>query len=270
MGISTICILFIAINQHPKYPVIICANRDEFHQRPTQAMHFWQDENIIAGKDLQAGGTWLGTKEKIDQIFKFSALTNYRQVDTNKSATQSGTKVPPPSRGELVLKALKQEQTDVKRYLDKHSYLYEGFNLIYGDIDGINTRLFCFDSKQQRQHNLDAGFHSICNGALDDIWPKMARGKTLLEHYIKQTADINIAHLFELMKDSTQASQHLLPNTGVPLEWEQRLSSIFIQSPEYGTRSTTILTSDADKNLNVYQQEYNADGELHNNVIFRR
>jgi uncharacterized protein with NRDE domain len=234
-------------------------------------MHLWSEKNIIAGKDLKAGGTWLGvTSEKINNTYKFSALTNYRQKDAQQSESMSGAKVTPPSRGELVIKALTEEPPILNSYLQSQSHHYQGFNLIHGDVSADETQLFCFASKQECQHKLTAGFHSICNGALDDIWPKMARGKNLLEDYVKQTSDIDVERLFSLMQDNTVAPDELLPCTGIPLEWEKKLSSIFIKSSDYGTRSTTILTLDTDNTMQLYQKEYNALGLFENEITFLR
>ena len=157
------CILFFAIKKHPKYPVIICANRDEFHQRSTQAMHWWpvkdRQSPILAGKDLQAGGTWLG----LNKQGRFSALTNFRQpqlFDQNKQ-----------SRGDLVLQALTKKDDVMTKLLEQSAHRYNGFNLVFGQLN----HLTCFDSVSQKHQKLTAGFHSLCNGALDDVWPKMAQ-----------------------------------------------------------------------------------------------
>jgi uncharacterized protein with NRDE domain len=250
------CILFFAIKQHPKYPVIICANRDEFHQRPTQSMHWWPKNNllaseVLAGKDLQAGGTWLG----LDRQGRFSALTNFRQpdlIDNNKQ-----------SRGELVLQALAQHDEEMTKKLAKSSHDYNGFNLVFGPLD----KLICFDSVSQKQQVLDAGFHSLCNGALDDIWPKMALGQTKLAEAIKDHS-LDIEQLFILMKNNQKAQTEHLPKTGVPLNWEQLLSSIFIISPEYGTRTTNIITLDDEGKISIYDQSYNEQGECINKQSF--
>lgn len=244
------CILFFAIKQHPQYPLIICANRDEFHQRPTQAMHWWPEQdkhpNILAGKDLQAGGTWLG----LNQQGRFSALTNFRQphlIDKDKQ-----------SRGDLVLQALAKEDDQMAMQLKKSSSQYNGFNLVFGQLDN----LVCFDSVSLKQQPLTTGFHSLCNGALDDIWPKMALGQTQLAHAICASAEqtLNIDKLFNLMQNSQQAQTQHLPKTGVPLDWEQLLSSIFIISPAYGTRTTNIITQDKDGNIAIYDRSYNNKG----------
>jgi len=244
------CILFFAINQHPKYPVIICANRDEFHQRPTQMMHWWPEHDnqspILAGKDLQAGGTWLG----LNQLGRFSALTNYRQPQLFDQQKRS--------RGELVLQALEQSDEKITTLLDKSASHYNGFNLVFGQLN----KLTCFDSVSKMQQPLTTGFHSLCNGALDDVWPKMALGQTQLADAIGAAVDhaLNIDELFALMQNGQQAERQNLPKTGVPLDWEQLLSSIFIVSPQYGTRTTNIITQDTKGNISIYDRSYNDQG----------
>jgi len=244
------CILFFAIKQHPKYPVIICANRDEFHQRPAQSMHWWPEKEnqaaILAGKDLQAGGTWLG----LNKQGRFSALTNFRQpqlLDKNKQ-----------SRGDLVLQALAKQDDVITTQLEQSAHHYNGFNLVFGQLSDLT----CFDSVSQKQQKLTAGFHSLCNGALDDIWPKMALGQTQLSNAINSFAkhSLNIDKLFDLMQNGQQAHIECLPETGLSLEWEQLLSSIFIVSPQYGTRTTNIITQDNEGNISVYDQTYNEQG----------
>jgi len=243
------CILFFAIKQHPKYPVIICANRDEFHQRPTKPMHWWPENDLVtgdvlAGKDLQAGGTWLGLNKK----GRFSALTNFRQPDLIDQDKQS--------RGDLVLQALTHQDDEMTKKLAASSNLYNGFNLVFGQLN----KLMCFDSVSQKQQQLTPGFHSLCNGALDDIWPKMALGQEKLAAAITDNS-LGIEQLFTLMKSNQQAQIEHLPQTGLPLNWEQLLSSIFIMSPEYGTRTTNIITLDNEGKIAVYDQSYNEQGQ---------
>ena len=243
------CILFFALNQHPDYPVIICANRDEFHQRPTRAMHFWDTPNILAGKDLVAGGTWLGLTPQ----GRFSALTNYRQpteFDTTKK-----------SRGELVIQSLLKTDQEVNLLLNENSTHYNGFNLVYGQLDNLHY----FDSVNKQCKKLPSGVHSLCNGALDDIWPKMAIGQnkltSLITKYAKNSSPIVSEELFTLMKNSEQVNAAQLPNTGISPQWEQLLSAIFIVSPEYGTRTTTIIMQNNYEELTIEDRSYNALGQ---------
>jgi uncharacterized protein with NRDE domain len=244
------CILFFAIEQHPNYPVIICANRDEFHARPTQTMHFWENEKILAGKDLQAGGTWLGLSPQ----GRFSALTNFRQLPLKTETVKS--------RGDLVIQALTKISNQTAKELPEISADYQGFNLIYGQLNNLH----CFDSINQTFHPIDKGIHSICNGALDDIWPKMALGQQQLTDEIQANAledkSLNIEQLFSLMSNEQQALDNQLPRTGIPQNLEQLLSSIFITSAEYGTRTTTIITQNLQGNIDVYNRDYDQKGNM--------
>ncbi|MCF1428917.1 MAG: NRDE family protein [Shewanella sp.] len=238
------CILFIAQNRHPDYPLIICANRDEFHHRATQYMHKWPGNNgITAGKDLKAGGTWLGFNAQGE----VSALTNIRDL----SAIQEDRL----SRGELVLKALKGELSD--DWLKQHSDSYNPFNLLYEQ----QNQLYVFNSRSKESTLISDGFHAVSNGDLDDIWPKMAKGKMALEQAIVSHSQITPESLLPMMLDQTLPPQDSLPNTGVSLEWERRLSSIFICHPEYGTRSTSILLWHRSGNLECLELRYNPKGK---------
>jgi len=239
------CILFIAIEQHPKYPLIICANRDEFHQRPTEAMHVWQHPKILAGKDLQAGGTWLGLSPQ----GKFAALTNFRKLPLSEKAKKS--------RGDLVLQVLASTENNLPDGISQQKNQYHGFNLIHGSLN----HLYCYDSVNNKRKQLSKGVHSICNGALDDLWPKMLRGEKLLTDIIHLQEDISIDGLFDLMANDKQALANLLPETGLSEAWEQLLSAIFIVSPTYGTRTTTIITKNNRGSVEVYDRSYAPSGK---------
>ncbi|NKF52554.1 NRDE family protein [Shewanella sp. WXL01] len=239
------CILFIAVDTHPKYPLIVCANRDEFHHRPTQAAQYWQadntDKRILAGRDLQAGGTWLGVSE----TGQFAGLTNIRTAQAETHLR---------SRGELVVNAL-VHQLD-HQWLTEHAALYSPFNLIYEQ----QQTLFCFNSQQQTSIPLTKGFHAISNGALDEKWPKMAKGEQALEQLIKQQGELDINQLIEIMLDNSTAKDELLPQTGISLEWERLLSSIFIKHAEYGTRSTSVLLRDKCGSCSFTERRYDGKG----------
>ncbi|AQS40602.1 hypothetical protein Sps_05539 [Shewanella psychrophila] len=239
------CILFIALNKHPKYPLIVCANRDEFHHRPTEQAHFWQPNNeILAGKDLEAGGTWLG----INRRGGFAALTNLRDPLRQQSEMRS--------RGELVLKSLEAHSQITPDWLKEHGSHYNPFNLIYGDV----SKLYCFNSIANSLTRLDSGFHSISNGALDDIWPKMSRGTQALQASISSCEEPDIDTLLTIMKDETRAEDTELPQTGIGLEWERLLSSIYIKHEEYGTRSTSIMLQDNAGNSRFVEVRYDGKG----------
>ncbi len=241
------CILFLSINQHPDYPLIICANRDEFHQRPTKGAHFWQQyPDILAGKDLQAGGTWLG----INKAGYFAAITNIR----TGNRPDAGKK----SRGELVTLALKTNSIINKAWLQHYSYQYNPFNLIYGTLNNLS----CFNSNSNNQTPLTDGFHAISNGTMDDRWPKMVNGVKQLESLVQSKEPCDRSKFLSILQNKRTADERALPNTGVPLSWERLLSSIFICSEDYGTRSSTIILQQSDKAIDFYETEYNQGGRV--------
>jgi len=239
------CILFVAIDAHPDYPLIVCANRDEFHHRATEPAYRWATTPAIyAGQDKQAGGTWLG----VNELGQFAGLTNIRVLDQ-----QDGVR----SRGELVVNALCTDEI-TPQWLSEHAINYNPFNLVFQQHDG----LYCFNSKTLQTTKLSSGFHAVSNGALDDVWPKMAKGQQALQRYINQTAEPDIEDLRALMLDTSQPEDHALPKTGVSLEWERRLSSIFIQHDEYGTRSTSIMLKHRNGQITFSETRY--DGKARN------
>lgn len=238
------CILFVAINAHPQYPLIICANRDEFHHRPTAPAHFWlPEQTLLAGKDMQAGGTWFGVNKR-GQI---AGVTNLRLPLNSQQAMRS--------RGELITKALSSSSLISPNWLFEHCDDYLPFNLVFGQ----GTDLYCFNSMSRETVKLTNGFHAISNGALDDIWPKMAKGQQALETLINQSQEINPQALIQLMRDDSLPKDSDLPNTGVGLEWERRLAAIYIRHPDYGTRSTSILLQDT-RGIHFTEVRYDGKG----------
>jgi len=239
------CILFLAIRQHTEHPVIICANRDEFHDRPTQAAHYWESiPDMLAGKDLRAGGSWLG----INRAGRFAAVTNIRTGNSPESERRS--------RGELVTLALQEGSTMSKVWLNQNSDNYNPFNLIYGSLD----KLTCFNSVSKKESPLTKGFYAISNGSINDKWPKMARGEKQLEAVVHCDSKIDQDELLRILTDRSQAETDTLPETGIPVEWEQLLSSIFICSSKYGTRSSNIIVQNTDKSIVFSEVRYDEQG----------
>ncbi|WP_394204230.1 NRDE family protein [Shewanella waksmanii] len=243
------CILFVAYQVHPDYPLIVCANRDEFHHRPTQGLHQWQQpQGIIAGKDLEAGGTWLG----INQRSQFAALTNIRMPQLQQQDMRS--------RGDLVLQALDDTHPLDSQWLQANSQQYNPFNLVFEQ----NQQLQCYNSVNQTTTALSSGFHAVSNGELDDVWPKMAKGTQALQRYVNQLLEDktapNMLQLSALMKDETLAEDSELPQTGVALEWERLLSAIYIKHPEYGTRATSIVLRHRSGQMQIMELRFDGKG----------
>lgn len=238
------CIIFVALKQHPHYPLIIAANRDEFYQRPTQASHWWQTSPaMLAGKDLSAGGTWMG----VTMSGKIAALTNIR--NPNREHPQAR------SRGELVLNYLLDDKTDdaVMHQLEASRNAYNGYNLLFGHFGHLQV----YNNHNNSLTTLSPGFHGLSNAELNTPWPKLHRGLSALSDYIRRHEAVLPDDLFSLLCDNTPAPMNELPDTGVPREWEHRLSSIFIRSADYGTRSSTLLLVDNALNVSWMAREFN-------------
>ncbi|TRY32375.1 NRDE family protein [Aliiglaciecola sp. M165] len=242
------CILFIAVQQHPQYPLIIAANRDEFHNRPTLQSNFWQKHpQLLAGKDLKAGGTWMG----ITKGGKLSALTNVR--DPQKVMPDATT------RGELVTHYLLSDvhKTDYLKTLRRTKDNYNGYNLLFGEWNN----LWVYNNHTDKMNKLSNGVFGLSNADLDSPWPKINQGVAQLKAHSQQNGPIETDKLFDILLNQTQSSDELLPQTGVPIEWERKLSSVFIQSEEYGTRSATLLLVDNQHKVTWLEHTFNPQGK---------
>ena len=221
------CLIVFAWKLIPECPLIMAANRDEFFSRPALAAGWWEDNpDIYAGRDLQAGGTWLG----INRHGRFAALTNIRNGSQRRTDTRS--------RGELVAGFLKSDQgaedylAGVRELADQ----YNGFNLLVGD----GGELFCLSNEGDTSPRaLEPGIYGLSNGSLDTPWPKVLRAKAQFASLLCQGAPDD--EYFEMLSDTTRAADSRLPDTGVSLEWERLLSPICIDSEDYGTRASTLL-----------------------------
>lgn len=226
------CLILIAYRYHPRYPLLVAANRDEFHDRPTAPLGFWEDiPQIVAGRDLKEGGAWMG----IDRTGRFAAITNYR--DPSRVLPDA------PSRGHLVSDFLRSAEP-ARVYLDRlasKASAYNGFNLVLGDAGG----LFYYSNRGGELRALAPGLYGLSNHLLDTPWPKLERGRRALRQLLDRQPDPTLDELLELLTDRALAPDSDLPHTGVPLEWERWLSPIFIAAPGYGTRSSTALRINA-------------------------
>ncbi len=241
------CLVLIALNSHPDYALIVAANRDEFYDRPTAPAGFWEDvPAVLAGRDLKAGGTWLG----IDRRGRFAAVTNYRQGRREPDA--------PRSRGRLVSDFLTADlgpAAHIER-VAADAGLYNGFNLIAGDAH----ELLYYSNREGRVRVLAPGVYGLSNHLLDTAWPKVTSTKSALDALLKNDAAELIPGLFALLADRRQAADHLLPRTGVSPEWERLLSSAFIVSDGYGTRSSTVVLVGRNDRLVFVERAFGSGG----------
>lgn len=226
------CLILIAYRYRSDYPLVVAANRDEFHERPTAPLAAWDDApQVVAGRDLQAGGTWLG----ITRTGRFAALTNYR--DPGRQTPNA------PSRGRLTGDYLRGDEP-ARLYLERLSRRgddYNGFNLLVGDAEG----LFYYANYSGKPRPLEPGVHGLSNRFLNTPWPKVRRGCAALRQSLARRTAPDPDALLELLTDRALAPDAELPQTGVPLEWERWLSPLFIDAPGYGTRASTVLTVDS-------------------------
>lgn len=240
------CLAVLAFDVHPRFAVVIAANRDEFHARPCEPAAWW-DEGWLAGRDLKAGGTWLG----VTREGRYALLTNVRDPSRKNNPVA-------PSRGLLVPQvlaaagpipaALERARIDGARH--------NGFNLLAGTRDEAAWT----SNHAERSSTLAAGLYGLSNAQLDVPWPKVERTKAVLVRWVGEGNEDPSA-LFAALGDRTLAPDAALPSTGVTLDWERRLSAPFIQSDAYGTRSSTVLTIDRDGDVRFIERSFDANGD---------
>lgn len=240
------CLILLALDTHPDYALVLAANRDEFYDRPTAGAAFWEEAPwVLAGRDLRAGGTWLG----IDRRGRLAAVTNYRQGLRETAA--------PRSRGHLVSEYLigqSDGRTHVEQ-VEREAARYNGFNLIAGDP----AALFYFSNREGRIRALGPGVYGLSNHLLDSPWPKVTAGKSGLSALLSGGEQL-LPSLFALLSDRGQAADDLLPRTGVSPEWERLLSAAFIATPGYGTRSSTVVLVGRDRRVVFVERSFGPGG----------
>jgi uncharacterized protein with NRDE domain len=241
------CTILFAYDYHPRYQLVVAANRDEFYQRPTSPAAFWLDNpDILAGRDLKEGGTWMG----ITTSGRFAALTNYRDPASFKPEARS--------RGHLVKNYLNSNlmpESYIADLVDGGSS-YNGFNLLMG----TNESMYYYSNREKIIRNIPAGVHGLSNALLNTPWPKVTGGikafATLLQH-----DDIKAEQLFTMMTNREQPHDQELPRTGVSLEMERMLAPMFVMSPNYGTCLTTVILVERNHNVQFWERSFK-DGKL--------
>jgi uncharacterized protein with NRDE domain len=237
------CLIVLAYRSHPDYGLIVGANRDEFYERPTAPASFWEDApQVLAGRDLRGGGTWLG----ITREGRFAAVTNYR----DSSSARAGA----PSRGLLVSEFLKGRSHPAAylRALAAVADQYNGFSLFVGD----SRALYYYSNREGRIRHLAPGLYGLSNHLLDTPWPKVERSKQALAALIRQNTARLPEAILGFLADRAQAADVLLPDTGVGLERERALSPLFISTPIYGTRSSTVLLVGNNGEVTFYERSF--------------
>ncbi len=240
------CLLVLAVRKHPGLPLIVAGNRDEFHTRPTQAARWWPDKrDIVGGRDLQAGGTWLA----VQRNGRFAAVTNYRDAHREKAGLRS--------RGELVTGFLEAHAgvIDYLHSIDRDAYA--GFNLVVSDSRSAGY----LSNRGAGMRELPAGIYGLSNATLDDPWSKVTRTKSRLADLIEED-DVNETSLLRMLDDREKASADEVETNGLSFSMAHTLTAPFIVHPEYGTRCSTVMTVEDEGRVRFLERRFNPDGRV--------
>lgn len=244
------CLIVFAWRVIPGVPVIAVANRDEFYDRPTAPAAPWPEyPNVIAGRDLEHGGSWMGITREGPNGPRFAALTNIRAPGEGRANA--------PSRGELVADFLKGSlpAADYLEAIAARGDVYNGYNLVLGDREQLYWYSNRAGGDERNGKPLEPGrIYGVSNGLLDAPWPKVTRTKAQFASLLCQGAPEDA--YFEMLADTTRAPDMRLPETGVPIDLERVLSAVCIETPGYGTRTSTVVK--------LYEQ---APAELHERIL---
>lgn len=241
------CTILFAYKTHPEYPLIFLGNRDEFKNRPSMSAHFWEEHpNVFGGRDLIACGTWTG----ITRGGRLAFITNHRQIPLKRDV--------PKSRGALTGEFLSGEETPMNflERIQKEHTDYAPFNLVVGNLEA----LWFYSNIEDKIKPIKPGIHGLSNGFLDTPWYKVEKGKRRLEEQIDGA--LSVEDLFEILNDNEVPPDDLLPRTGISIELERTLSSIHIDTPEYGTIFKTIILVDLHGQVSFYETKDKASIQL--------
>lgn len=240
------CLMVLAWQTHPEFPLIVVANRDEEYQRPSKSMHFWaENPDILAGRDLQGGGTWLG----VNRNGRWAGVTNYRE----------GRETPAPrSRGDLTREFLEggTPAIDYAGQVIRKGADYNGFNLLVGDSE---TLAYC-SNRHGTVKILPPGIYSLSNHLLDSPWPKAQHAKAALTELLEQQRTPDFSSLAACLQRQAPFADEALPDTGVGIALERMLSPPFISGQDYGTRCTSVLLMNRAGTGEMVEQNYQPGG----------
>ena len=247
------CLISFGWNAHPKFPLVLAANRDEFHARPTAALAPWDAlPDVIGGRDLREGGGWLA----VHRERRLAAVTNVR-LGTRDGAA-------PRSRGHLVRDFLRSEESSAgfAQRLQREGPQYGPYNLLLWDG---NDLIYAGNQPAPHWQAVSPGVHGISNASLDTPWPKLVRVNQSLQHWLAadpDTGNRNSQDLLAALADDRRAADDELPETGVGLDMERLLSPPFIRSPAYGTRASSVVIVDVMGDISFRERGFDADGRI--------
>jgi uncharacterized protein with NRDE domain len=251
------CLLVLAWQVHPRYRLVVAANRDEFHERPTAPMAKWPaPDDIIAGRDLRAGGTWLA----MDRARRFGIVTNFRELQ--RPAANS------TSRGNLIPDFLRNPlgAAEYLAQLEPTANAYSGFNLLLADRESL---WYASNRADRFARPLLPGIYGLSNEFLDTPWPKLQRVRRRFDAVLTSSGELSKDELFAILADPTKAGVNdELPQTGLSPEWEQMLSSPFISNKDYGTRSSSLVLVERSGAASLTERRFGPEGKAIGEVEF--
>ncbi|GAA0789975.1 NRDE family protein [Marinobacterium sediminicola] len=239
------CLAVFALNAHPDWPLILIANRDEFHARPTRPLSVWPDLPILGGRDLRAGGSWMGLGDNN----RFAMVTNHRNL--RRPVPQQAQ-----SRGQLVNDFLNSSTPADKFCAELDASRFAGFNLLLRDEQGW----FHYSNVTDRCSPLHQGVFGLSNALLNTPWPKTLLARARLQQALAQNR-LEPDRLLRLLHELSRPADARLPDTGLPLERERLLSSCFIVSEDYGTRGSTLMLQHRRGRLLMLEESYDAKAQ---------
>jgi len=239
------CLIALSFHQHPDYPLILAANRDEFHARPTKEAHWWPDKpDIVGGRDLQAGGTWLALHTQ----GRFATVTNFRDAQPPRAGHRS--------RGHLVTDFLESDLAPAQ-YLDTvDEQSYAGFNLIVGTRDDIAY----LSNREEGKRHLEAGTFGLSNALLDGPWYKVEHSKESLSSMVA-SGRVDETGLMRLMNVRDRAPVADVETGSLDFETAHAVTAPFIVMPDYGTRCTSLVVADKDGNWRFVERRFDPAGQ---------
>lgn len=245
------CLLVLAWQVHPRYRLVVAANRDEFHERPAAPLAKWgAPDDILAGRDLRAQGTWLG----LDRQRRFGVITNFRDLQRPRPDA--------PTRGALIPDYLggAAGAGTFLAGLEPQAPRYSGFNLLLTDRDSL---WYASNRAEAFARRLPPGVYGLSNEFLDTPWPKLRRVRQRFDAWLDDPANGTASDLFALLDDrATATADEELPRTGIPEAWERVLSAPFVLHPDYGTRASTILLLEPSGAGVLAERRFDPEGAL--------
>ncbi len=246
------CLLVLAWRCHPRYRLVVAANRDEYHARPAAALAPWEDlAGVVGGRDLSAGGTWFA----IDGARRCGIVTNFREFGRRRRSA--------PSRGGLIPAYLATNSSPGTwlRNLETDAPGYAGFNLLLADRESL---WYATNRSDQFARELPPGIYGLSNEFLDTPWPKLVRVRARFEALLAESASSDrralSGELFAMLGDREITAPEALPPSDLSPEWARKLSAPFVLDPSYGTRCSTVLTLSGDDSLDIAERRFDASG----------